>query len=220
MNKNLISYYRDRANEYEKIYAKPERQEDIQRSTRILQDLFKNKNVFEIACGTGYWTQKIIKTASYIFATDINTEVIEVAKQKDFLTKRVSFGVADIFQLSLQNTYESVFGGFIWSHILLQDLEMFVKAVYGLVEQGGIVVFMDNNYVEGSSHPITRTDDAGNTYQTRKLENGSTHLVLKNFPTEKFLREKLSGNAIDIQFFDLEYYWILIYKLPHTKSEI
>ena len=80
MNSDIVSYYRDRAKEYEKIYSKPERQSDLLLAEQILKDTFAYKDVFEIACGTGYWTQKISATAKNILATDINNTVIEVAK--------------------------------------------------------------------------------------------------------------------------------------------
>ena len=51
------------------------------------------------------------------------------------------------------------------------------------------MVFFDNCYVEGSSTPLSRTDAAGNTYQSRRLDDGSTHEVLKNFPAKKALVE-------------------------------
>jgi ubiquinone/menaquinone biosynthesis C-methylase UbiE len=57
MDPNLISYYRDRANEYEQIYSKPERQNDLKRIGSILHEEFFGKTVLEIACGTGYWTE-------------------------------------------------------------------------------------------------------------------------------------------------------------------
>ncbi len=211
MNTNLISYYRDRANEYEKIYAKPERQGDLKSAATILQELFADKQVLEIACGTGYWTEKIAERASSMLATDINETVIEIAKQKDFSNKHVSFEIADIYHFPDHKKFESLFGGFIWSHILLQDLDKFLSTVNSLVAPGGTVVFMDNHFVEGSNHPITKQDDQGNTYQTRKLEDNSTHLVLKNFPTEIFLRDTLKDMADDFQFFNLEYYWIICY---------
>ena len=71
---------------------------------------------------------------------------------------------------------------------------------------------MDNNFVADSSNPITETDKQNNTYQERRLENGSLHLVLKNFPTEDFIKQKLSDKASDITFYNLKYYWIVQYK--------
>ncbi|MBS1731633.1 MAG: class I SAM-dependent methyltransferase [Bacteroidetes bacterium] len=212
MNTDLITYYKDRAKEYEKIYLKPERQDDLLSSTTILQELFANKSVIEIACGTGYWTEKISKSANSIFATDINKTVIEIAEQKDFSNAQVTFGLADIFNFKPDNKYDSLFGGFIWSHIQLQDLDKFLNTVNKFVLPGGTIVFIDNNFVEGSNHSITNIDEQGNSFQTRKLDNGTTHLVLKNFPTENFLRKKLSNIATDIQFINLTYFWILSYR--------
>jgi len=212
MNSNIVSYYKDRATEYEKIYSKPERQSDLLFTEQILQDTFVDKEVFEIACGTGYWTEKICATAKKVLATDINDTVIEVAKSKNYSSAKVDFQIADIFNLTNINKHESLFGGFIWSHIKLQDLGNFIETANSFVKNNGTVVFMDNNYVEGSNLPVTDKDDLGNTYQTRTLENGTTHKVLKNFPTEIFIRQILEDRATDINFINLQYYWILKYK--------
>src|SRR5262245_61706148 len=119
MNQDLTSYYRDRAKEYDKVYLIPDEQEDLIKATEIFQELFPNKTVLEIACGTGYWTEQISKVATSIFATDINESVIEIAKaRKNF--DNVIFEVADIFSLKTETKYDALFGGFIWSHILLQ----------------------------------------------------------------------------------------------------
>ena len=71
---------------------------------------------------------------------------------------------------------------------------------------------IDNLFVEGSSTPISRTDGAGNTYQVRRLKNGSEHEVLKNFPTEGMLQDSLVGWGRDVQFRSLRYYWIVQYE--------
>jgi len=68
---------------------------------------------------------------------------------------------------------------------------------------------MDNNYVEGSSTHISLTDDSGNTFQTRQLENGETYEVLKNFPSENFLRNLLKDKVTVVNYHNLYYFWIL-----------
>ena len=215
MNQDLVSYYRDRAKEYEKVYLKPERQNDLQKATTIVQSLFCQKTVFEIACGTGYWTEKIAETAASIYATDINKSVIEIAESKLY-KNNVIFELADIYNFISYNKYERVFGGFIWSHILLQDLDKFIDKVKDLVASDGTIVFMDNNYVEGSNLVITKTDDQGNTYQTRKLGNDTSHLVLKNFPTKEFIFSKLKDTATDINYIDLTYFWIVSFRFRNS----
>jgi demethylmenaquinone methyltransferase/2-methoxy-6-polyprenyl-1,4-benzoquinol methylase len=99
----------------------------------------------------------------------------------------------------------------------VEDLNNFIDRLHKLIVKGGIAVFIDNNYVEGSNLPITDIDNMGNTFQTRQLENGSKHKVLKNFPTEKFIRQLLADKASDINIINLEYYWILAYKTCSGK---
>jgi 2-polyprenyl-3-methyl-5-hydroxy-6-metoxy-1,4-benzoquinol methylase len=220
MNKDLVTYYSERAQEYERVYQKPERQAELEQLSTRLQEIFAGKHVIEIACGTGYWTERIAKTANFVLATDINEAVLDIARAKTYPPDVVAFRQADIFNLTeLATTYESLFGGFIWSHIGLQDLQQFITILNSHVVPGGTVVLTDNNYVEGSSSPITQQDEHGNTYQTRTLDNGSTHLVLKNFPTEAFLRELLQGQASAIEFISMQHYWLLRYKTPEPITE-
>ncbi len=49
---------------------------------------------------------------------------------------------------------------------------------------GTFVVLVDNLYVAGSGHPITRVDADGNIYQQWRLANGTHYEVLKNFLAE------------------------------------
>lgn len=211
MNTDMISYYKDRAVEYEKIYTKPERQADLLKATEILQSFFTGKDVMEIACGTGYWTERIATVANSILATDINEAVLNIARLKTYTNATVEFNAADMYTLPPNKKYQSLFGGFIWSHVKLQELDLFVNTINRLVPPGSTIVFMDNNYVTGSSLPVASKDELGNTYQLRNLENGTTHSVIKNFPSEKFIRNVLNGKATEIEFINLEYYWILKY---------
>ena len=105
------------------------------------------------------------------------------------------------------------FGGFIWSHIKLQELDSFIDKVNDLVLPGRTIVLIDNNYVEGNSTAVIDKDEFGNTYQKRKLKDGSTHLVLKNFPTKEFTLEKLKNKVKELSFTNFGYYWILIYSI-------
>jgi len=212
MNQDMLSYYAKRAGEYERIYLKPERQADLRQLTEMLQETFSGKEILEIACGTGYWTERIAKTASTIKATDINESVLEIAKTKHYAPASVSFEKADLFHPQREKQYQSLFAGFIWSHIKLRRLTEFIEIVNTQVEQSGTVVFVDNKYVEGSSSPMADMDNEGNTYQQRTLEDGSLYRVVKNFPSKSSIEELLKYNAADVSYIELEYYWILRYQ--------
>lgn len=211
MNTDMIAYYRERAKEYEKLYYKPERQEVLKQAANILQEIFNGMSLLEIACGTGFWTDKVAATAKSITATDINEAVLNIAQTKTYKPATVNFECRDMYSVD-GIAYDGLFGGFIWSHIRLEEVSAFVSTMNKHVEKGGTIVFMDNIYVEGSNSPITRTDARGNTYQTRTLENGAQYEVLKNFPTKEYLINLIKGEADEIKYYNLEYYWILEYK--------
>ena len=215
MHINQIHYYSERAKEYEKIYRKPERQEELKKLRIILKDFFFDKSVFEIACGTGYWTQFISETAKSIFATDINETVIEIARSKKYQSQ-TTFEKADIFNLTIAHEkFDSGFGGFIWSHIPKQELDVFLSGFISNISPGGLVVFVDNQYVEGSNTPINSEDEYGNTYQIRKLSNGNNYKVMKNFPADKELLDIIDPIGSDIEIELLKYFWVLKFKVEN-----
>ncbi|MCK6694667.1 MAG: class I SAM-dependent methyltransferase [Thermoanaerobaculia bacterium] len=212
MQNDLVSYYAARAAEYEKLYEKPERQKDLIRLTAILQDIFRGQNMLEIACGTGWWTQRLALTAQSVLATDINESMLDIARNKYYARNNITFIRDDIFQSALDQTVEGLFGGFIWSHIPLDQLDGFLTQIRNRVQTGGAIVFIDNLYVPGSSTPVSHSDEGGNTYQTRHLSDGSEHRVLKNFPAPDFLAEKLTTPGNDFEYRALDYYWLAIVK--------
>ena len=79
---DLTSYYAARAQEYESIYDKPERQADLATLRALVPDYFVGRDVLEVACGTGYWTQFIARRAATMTATDINAETLAIARTK------------------------------------------------------------------------------------------------------------------------------------------
>lgn len=211
MNQDLIAYYNARAQEYEKVYLNPAEQGDLQASNRIFQRLFAQKTVLEIACGTGYWTGRIAEAATSILATDINESVVDIARHK-VSGENIRFAVADMYTFVPEQPFQALFGGFIWSHILLQDLDPLLDKLRSFLYSGASFAFIDSNPVAGTKHAldqIAKIDEHGNTFQLRQLENGSSHLVLKNFPDTDFLHQKFSRIATDIEVTHLHYYWIV-----------
>ncbi len=212
MSSDLTEYYAKRAAEYEAIYYKPERQSDLTAATKLLQEIFKDKNVLEIACGTGFWTEKIAQTTRFVLATDINESVLEIARNKNYPNNNVQFEAADLYHIQPEHLHDALFGGFIWSHIKMEELKGFADKINSLVKPGGIIVFMDNRFVPGSSTPIAERDTQGNTYQSRNLQNGESYLVLKNFPERDAIEAVLAGKAQRFQYISFQYFWIFIYQ--------
>jgi ubiquinone/menaquinone biosynthesis C-methylase UbiE len=215
---SMVGYYADRAAEYERIYQKPERQDDLRRLRTFVGDAFSGAHVFEVACGTGYWTGVVSRSAASVVAMDINEEVLAVARSKALDKEKVTFRQEDAYALPISpGKFTGGLSVFWWSHIPKARIRGFLRGFHRALAPGARVVFIDNVYVEGSSTPISRADERGNTYQNRRLDDGSTHEVLKNFPTASELRSALEGLAEDLRVEILRYYWILSY-VPRTGS--
>ena len=211
----LIDYYAKRANEYERIYRKPERQEDLAALRKMCAQLLAGQEVLEIACGTGYWTQPVSQTAESILATDINEEVLQIAQAKEYHCA-VSFRQSDAFNLRslAENNFSAGMAMHWWSHLPKSEIKKFLDGYHRIFPPGALLVFMDNQFVAGSSTPISRTDGEGNTYQMRRLQDGTVHEVLKNFPSAGEVENMLAGAATEILWTELPYYWLLTYRLP------
>ena len=216
----LETYYARRAAEYEKIYDKPERQADLARMRADIPALFKGARVLEIACGTGYWTPLIAAQAKSVTAVDFNEETLAIARSKTYPRKNVGFRQADAYALpDFGSRFSGCYAGFWWSHVLLGRLDAFLEGVHRRLEPGATVAFMDNRYVEGSSTPLSRKDPDGNTYQSRRLADGSRHEVLKNFPTAQELRARLGRFGAEVGVTEYQYYWVATYRImPGTTS--
>ena len=207
----LRSYYALRALEYDRVYLKPERQSDLRDIERWLPGVFAGATVLEVACGTGYWTRFIAQSAACVVAVDTSPETLRIAAGR-VPEGKVGFVVADAYDLPFHvGRFGAAFAGFWFSHVPKAGRHAFLRAVDALLIPGAPVVLLDNRYVEGSSSPITETDPDGNTYQTRRLEDGSTHRILKNFPSEAELQSALPGVGRSGTFSTWRHYWAFEY---------
>jgi ubiquinone/menaquinone biosynthesis C-methylase UbiE len=111
---NLIRYYSARAPDYEEIYKRPERQQDLVRLRRTLTELSSGETVLELACGTGYWTRVMARSATEIHAVDASSESVEIARDRGAFDT-VTFEAADLEELDVhRHAYSMVAAGFLW----------------------------------------------------------------------------------------------------------
>jgi ubiquinone/menaquinone biosynthesis C-methylase UbiE len=214
---SMQSYYAARASEYDRVYDKPERKTDIEAMRRWLPSLFVNSRLLEVACGTGFWTQYIAPLTKQVVALDYAPEVIAIAQSR-VSPDKVSFVIGDAYNLPLDmGSFNAAFAGFWFSHVPKRRQREFLSGLSAVIAPGATVVLIDNLYVEGSNHPISEQDSDGNTFQERKLENGSAHRVLKNFPTEQELRQVISGLGHNAQYRQFKYYWAFQYVTEAAK---
>ncbi len=214
IDENLKDYYARRAHEYERVYDKPERQADLTSLRESIPSLLDGREVLEIACGTGYWTQFVATRAASVLATDVNKEVLDLARSKYYPRRNVAFELLDIYsEGDLPRHFDAGLAAFWWSHVPRQSLSRFIEHFHRRLQPHAIVVFLDNRYVRGSSTPLSRTDEHGNTYQTRTLDDGTSYEVLKNSPDESELAGALGNNARALEYVELDYFWYVSYRV-------
>jgi demethylmenaquinone methyltransferase/2-methoxy-6-polyprenyl-1,4-benzoquinol methylase len=207
-DQQLLDYYSSRAGEYERIYEKPERQNDLQRVRGWLRAELAGHRILEIACGTGYWTTWLAPVAESIVATDLNPAVLALARQKPYPRARVRIEVADAYALGgVVGDFSAAFAGVWWSHLPRERQDDFLTSLGARLGPRALVVLLDNRFIEGSSTPIERQDSRGNTYQRRRLADGREYEVMKNFPGRTELRAALAPFVRDLVLTEFEYYW-------------
>jgi SAM-dependent methyltransferase len=212
----MQAYYAQRAAYYERVYFKPERQQELREMEAWLPGVFTDRDVLEVACGTGWWTPHGARDCRSWLATDLNPETMAIARDKPLPAGKVQFATVDAYTLDGLDPcgpFNAAFTGCWWSHVPLQRLDAWLTLLHKRLAPGSVVVMLDNCFVREQSTTLTRRDAAGNTYQNRTLDDGSVHEVLKNFPTPDEAFPRLGPRAHAAQWRAWEHYWALVYEL-------
>ncbi len=217
-DRETINYYRARAPEYEQIYYRevPERRAEIDKAAKHLQELAKGKDVLDLACGTGYWTQILSQTARTITAVDISIEMLREACKKIYRAP-VEFLQADLSKLPFQAAcFDLVTLGFWFSHQPKQEYDLFFKNISQPLIDGGPIWLIDNNTpAEGPRLESVEIDKHGNNFKRRYLENGEKYIILKNYFSRDQLKTIFARHFTVRHLVYEKYYWstLMIKKL-------
>ena len=206
-------FYAKSAAHHDRVYDKPERQHDLAGMRRHVAEALRGHVVLELACGTGYWTEVIAASADSVLATDINGEMLALARLRALPHDKVQWRVADASDLPADiGSYTAIFIGFWWSHVKREQQEKFLAHLRARV--GDVVlVLLDDAYVEGSSDTVARTDLEGNTYQISVTADGERYEIPKTYPSDSALRKKMASMVREIKIVRLDHYWMLTCRL-------
>jgi ubiquinone/menaquinone biosynthesis C-methylase UbiE len=160
-----------------------------------------DKDVLEIACGTGNWTQVLSKRARSVMATDINEAYLAEAKKKPYQKDNVIFKVADAYTLDgIEGNFNLAFASDWWSHIPKSKIKDFIETLHSMLLPGSKIIMIDMLRKPELDRMFSHIDNEGNVIQKRTLPNGKEYHVVKNFPTEKELVNCLKGCGIKINY--------------------
>lgn len=213
---DIIRYYSDRTNEYDFTAGYLDKgAEKIRKAMKQRHQAFlKNKDVLEIACGTGYWTNVVAETAESVLATDVSRKMISIAQKKYKSLKNVTFQVSDAYSLkNISGNFNAAYAHWWWSHIPKSRIREFLFNLHKKLQPGSSVLFSDHlpTYFDKKIKVIQ--NEGGDRVEERTLSGGKKYLVIKNFPTREEMQNYLSGLAETIDFLEYDRYWELHYTL-------
>ena len=211
----MRAYYRERAPVYDRVYAYPERQDDLRWLEAAIPAALADRVVLEIAAGTGYWTQCISLRATSICATDTALEALRQVPARP-LACPVETRVAGAYGLNdVGGRFSGAFARLWFSHIPIARRADWFRALHACLAPGASVVIVDNSAAQCRRLPIARTDQAENTYQLRETDAGKEYEVLKNFPVASELEAvvRQAARPGSSRFVELEHYWFFSYAL-------
>jgi ubiquinone/menaquinone biosynthesis C-methylase UbiE len=211
-NEQVVEFYAKSTTIIEQPYEAPERQEELEEVGERVQELLSGHTVLELACGAGYWTSVIAPVCDTVLATDVNPELIELARQRELPSGTVRWSVVDALDIPADlGEFTAVFIGFLWSHLLRDEQDKLLAQLRQRLGKDVLLVVVDDE--QGEEEPVARTDAQGNTYQIMSAPGGERYELPKNFPSDSALRKRLSPAVREIKIERYEHYWLATCRL-------
>ncbi len=215
----MNEYYARRAPVHDELmsYRSVEQMEKIFAPViALLEPMIDGRDILEIACGTGNWTQVLAKRGRHVTATDVNRSMLELAREKEYTPTSPKFVESNAYTLDdVEQCCEVAFMADWWAHIPLERLSSFLENLHRKLLPNGIVIVLDMLPRELPEGETEHFDEQGNRIRTRTLPDGSRFQVVKNFPARQELSDLTSCYADEFhywQFADLKR-WLLVYQL-------
>ncbi len=215
-----IDYYRARATEYDDWFLRLgrydrgeeatrrwfEQVEEVRRALRALP--LDEKNILELAPGTGIWTKELCNRAAHITAVDASSEMIELNRQRlGDQVEKVTFVEADLFEWHPTREFDAVVFCFWISHIPADRIDEFLAKVETMLTRGGTVFFLDSRKEHTSTaadHVLPSRDEE---LMTRRLDDGREFTIIKNFWTAAVLEDTCKRVGLNVEIHETADYF-------------
>jgi len=198
-----IAYYRARAGEYDEWFLRQGRYDrgveenrswfaDVAQLRTALDAFQPTGHVLELACGTGLWTEQLLRYATEITAVDAAPEVLALNQQR-LQSDRVQYVQADLFAWQPEQKFDLIFFSFWLSHVPASRFAMFWQTVANALTETGRVFFIDSRHVESSTASDQQLAPAASQVQERRLNDGRTYQIVKIFYDPQQLHQDLAA---------------------------
>ena len=191
--KEQADYYRERAPEYDEWWQRTGRydrgpaatarwQAEVSQLEAELARAALDGDVLELASGTGWWTERLARTARHLTCIDASPETIEInrARLSAVGLAEPQYKLADLFEWEPTEEFDAVFFSFWLSHVPNDRFAPFWAKVARALRPGGRAVFIDSLPDQTSTahdHRMPGPDG----FQQRRLNDGRTFRIVKLF---------------------------------------
>ena len=197
------AYYQARAPEYDAWFLRQGRYDrgeahraqweaEVERLEQALATFAPTGDVLELACGTGWWTERLSKYGASLTAVDASPEVLELNKKR-LPSARIDYVQADLFSWRPERTFDTVFFSFWLSHVPPERLEGFWDTVRRCLNPGGRVFFIDSRYTSDATAKDHTLNSPEAHSVTRRLDDGQTFEIVKVFYEPERLEAQLGA---------------------------
>jgi len=178
--------------------------------------IIDGKNVIEVACGTGNWTQVLGKRARFVTAIDISPTALAIARRKLLDFGNVSLIQCSAYELpKMQGLFDVLFAADWWSHIPMGALPLFLGSISSQLKTGSKAVFLDMSLRQHFKQERSFCDSDNNRISRRNIPDGSEFKVVKNFPSEMELRRILAPFSKRVEYFEFDSLqrWMVVFEI-------
>lgn len=198
-----LAYYRARASEYDTWFLRQGRYDrgeahaqrwfgEVAQLECALTDFSPHGDILELACGTGWWTERLSEYGTSLTAVDASPEAIALNRER-LPSKHITYVQADLFAWEPERTFDTVFFSFWLSHVPPERFEGFWSLVRRCLKPGGRVFFIDSSYAPEATardHTLNNPDAVS---VTRRLGDGRTFEIVKVFYEPEPLEAQLGA---------------------------
>jgi demethylmenaquinone methyltransferase/2-methoxy-6-polyprenyl-1,4-benzoquinol methylase len=186
-----IEYYRARAGEYDETIA--DYTESFTPAKSMLEELGKFDEILELACGTGFWTEELLKMGNFVTAVDAASEMLEIARKR-LGEDRITFRQVDLFHWQPAGEYDLVFFANWLSHVPPEAMDGFLNNVRKSVRVGGQIAIVDQYAPSEDDKSVAK----GDMYANRPLVDGRIFTIVKIFCDLNDLKKKLEHKDFEV----------------------
>jgi demethylmenaquinone methyltransferase/2-methoxy-6-polyprenyl-1,4-benzoquinol methylase len=197
-----LEYYRARAREYDQWWLREGRYDrgaaanaqwfsDASHLVDALRQFRPSGRILELACGTGIWSEKLLRFSSSLTVIDGSREMLGIARSR-LRSPNVEYVEANIFDWEPTGQFDTVFFSFWLSHVPPGQFSDFWQLVARCLARRGRVFFLDSCHEPTSTANDHQLPGSEAITLRRRLNDGREFSIYKIFYDPRELESRLA----------------------------